>query len=80
MSPKVERLNHLIREGYEVLDITSDGSSIEAWLRHPGAGREAVVVFTREDAARLLYEDDGPRRPLPGPRRPSKFLVTAPLR
>ena len=77
MTPNVARLGRLLREGYEVADITSDHESIAARLRRPG-GAETVLVLTRSDAECILY--DAPE-PLAAPaRRVSRYLVTTPLR
>ncbi len=68
---KYRQLTELIRDGFEVVEITSDTRSITTRLARTD-GREATVRFDRSDAERLLFDVDGGEG--------SQFLVTGPLR
>lgn len=76
MASNYSRLLALMRDGFEVVDITSDALAIEARLTRADDG-DRVVRLTRADAVRILFEDSGERE---RSSRRSRFLVTRPLR
>lgn len=77
MTSKFERLTRLIREGFEVTDITSDDALIEARLMGR-RGEVAVIRFNRDDAERILYEDAVVVARAPS--RASRYRIVGPLR